>query len=216
MVDHVLLAVRDLDEGTSRLEREYGLLALDGGRHPGRGTANRLVPLGSQYLELIAVVDPEEAARTRLGQRVATAVSEGRTLVDWALRTEDMEALRARLLREGWNPPAGWEGSRERPNGEVLRWQSQELEPTAGPTAIPFVIEWQVPEGQHPGEMEARHPGGARRLSKVVVGARDPAATRVKLTELLGHSDLYTVVQAERDGLREVVIDGERGTLTIR
>src|SRR5436190_2107644 len=88
VVDHVLLPVRDLDEAAARLEREQGLLAVGGGRHPGLGTANRIVPLGLQYLELIAVVDETEAAASRLGRRVAAAAAAGRTFSDWALRTE--------------------------------------------------------------------------------------------------------------------------------
>ena len=56
-IDHVLYAVRDLDEAASRLATEWGLATSDGGRHPGHGTANRIVPLGSDYIELIAIVD---------------------------------------------------------------------------------------------------------------------------------------------------------------
>ncbi len=39
-----------------------------------------IVPLGSAYLELIAVVDPEEASRAG---RVARAIAGGQTFVTW-------------------------------------------------------------------------------------------------------------------------------------
>jgi hypothetical protein len=214
VVDHVLLAVRDLDEAAARLEREHGLLAVGGGRHPDLGTANRIVPLGAQYLELIAVADPTEAAAGRLGQRVAAAVSAGQTFSDWALRTEDLEALR-RKLRSRSLPPER-EGSRERPDGVVLRWRTQELETSPGPSAVPFVIQWEIPDGQHPGELSVQHPGGARGLSKVILAARDVSALREKLSTLLGHSDLYEVVSGPEDGIREVVIDGARGQISVR
>src|SRR5262249_37141247 len=58
-IDHVLIAVTDLAESARRFETEYGLTALVGGRHPGVGTANMIIPLGSEYLELIAAVDAE-------------------------------------------------------------------------------------------------------------------------------------------------------------
>jgi hypothetical protein len=214
-VDHVLLAAADLDEAAARLEREHGLLALGGGRHPGLGTANRIVPLGEQYLELIAVVDEAEAASSRLGRRVKRALWEGRTFVDWALRTSALDALRQRLHDADWNLPPGWEGSRQRPDGVVLRWRTQELESTLRPTAIPFVIEWDVPDGMHPGRLPAEHPSGARRLSRVRLGTQQVAGVREKLRLLLGESELYEVSEAAGDGIFEVVLEGTRGSVVL-
>src|SRR5687767_15772991 len=45
-------------------EARHGLASVDGGRHRDFGTANRIIPLGSTYLELVAVVDPGAAARS--------------------------------------------------------------------------------------------------------------------------------------------------------
>jgi hypothetical protein len=202
-VDHVLMAVANLDEGSARLEREHGLKLAVGGRHPGLGTANRILPLGKQYLELIAIADPVEADTSRLGQRVQRALAERRTFVDWALRTDDLGALQTRLREAGWDLPPAWSGSRPRPDGSVLRWRTQDLDPSLDATVIPFVIEWDIPAGAHPGEQGAQHT-----LSKVVLGARDPDAALAKLRLLLGESDLYEVVEADADGVRQVILDG--------
>jgi hypothetical protein len=43
-LDHVLLAVRDLQAAGSILEDRYGLASIEGGRHPDWGTANRIWP----------------------------------------------------------------------------------------------------------------------------------------------------------------------------
>jgi hypothetical protein len=56
-LDHVLIAVIDLDAAASAFAADHGLDSVTGGRHPGWGTANRIVPLGETYLELVAVVD---------------------------------------------------------------------------------------------------------------------------------------------------------------
>ena len=56
-LDHVLIAVDVLDEAGRWIEERHGLTSIQGGRHTGWGTANRIVPLGGSYLELIAVVD---------------------------------------------------------------------------------------------------------------------------------------------------------------
>ena len=53
-LDHALIAVAVLATAASEIEARYGLASIEGGRHPGWGTANRIVPLGDTYLELIA------------------------------------------------------------------------------------------------------------------------------------------------------------------
>ena len=96
-IDHVIWATRDLDEAAASFERSHGLAAAGGGRHDGMGTHNRIVPLGGGYLELLAVADAEEAARSALGERV-TAAAEG--WLGWALVVDDVDAVAARLGTE--------------------------------------------------------------------------------------------------------------------
>lgn len=75
--DHVQVMVEDFDRAARELLRELGLAAR-GGSHPGRGTANMIVPLGESYLELITVVDPKEAIAFPWSRRVACALESGR------------------------------------------------------------------------------------------------------------------------------------------
>src|SRR5437762_11512700 len=96
VVDHVLLPVADLEEGARSLDERFGLKGIPGGRHPGVGTANVIVPLGRQYLELIAIVDEGEAASSRLGGRGARAPKESRGVVASAVRTGGLDAVRPR------------------------------------------------------------------------------------------------------------------------
>jgi len=215
VVDHVLLPVADLEEGARKLYERFGLRSIAGGRHPKVGTANMIVPLGSQYLELIAIVDPQEAEGSRLGRRLAHALKEGRTFVAWALRTQSIEGVEAKLRIAGWNLPPVIEGSRNRPDGQVLSWRTQDLETGGEPSAIPFVIEWRVPDGLHPGEAEASHRGGTTALRRVVIGARDPRRIRLQLEVLLGESDLYEVREAAVDGVAELVLADDNGQLVI-
>ena len=215
VVDHVLMPVADLDAGAQHVAARFGLQGIPGGRHPKAGTANVIVPLGLQYLELIAIVDPEEVASNRLGGRVATALREGRTFVAWALRTEDLDALRARLLAAGWELPPISEGSRKRPDGQVLSWRTQDVDAGPEPSPIPFVIEWRVPEGLHPGEAAASHGAGRATLRRVVVGARDPRGVGKRIRMLLGDSPLYEVRKADLDGVQQVVLDTGEGELVI-
>ena len=215
VVDHVLLPVTDLEVGAQRLYERFGLKGIPGGRHPGVGTANVIVPLGLQYLELIAIIDQDEAASSRLGGRVARALKEGRTFVAWALRTQDLDSVRARLQGAGWDLPPIAEGLRKRPDGQVLNWRTQDLDASPEPSAVPFVIEWRIPDRLHPGEAESSRRGGPAALLRVVVGARDPRRVRDLLEMLLGDSVSYEVREAGLDGVQRVVLETTGGELVL-
>jgi hypothetical protein len=135
-IDHVVIGVRDLDDAASRLRNDHGLVALAGGRHPAWGTANRIVPLGSSYLELVAVVDPDVAARSTFGSWIADMAA-GRTGGGWAVRTHDMAATAERL---GLDVVAG---SRVTSEGRELRWQLAGLPlDDQADRSLPFFIAW--------------------------------------------------------------------------
>ena len=211
VIDHILLPVADLEAAARHMQERDGLQALEGGRHASGGTANYIVPLGRQYLELIAVVAPDEVNDGHLGARVQEAVRDGRTFVAWALRTTDLDALRNRLLGAGWELPPMSEGSRVRPDGRLLSWRTQDVATGDGSAAIPFVIEWKVPDGLHPGEMEAAHATGPVSVQRVVVGAREPDLVRNRLASLLGDSDMYEVRWAGHDGVEALVLEHSGG-----
>ena len=216
VIDHILLPVGNLEDAARHMHERYGLQANAGGRHATGGTANYIVPLGRQYLELIAVVEPAEIRESHLGARVVQAVREGKTFVAWALRTADLDGLRDRLVGEGWELPPMAEGSRRRPDGQVLSWRTQDVETSSGPTAIPFVIEWKIPDGLHPGEAPAAHEHGASSIKRVVIGARDPDSVRRRLASLLGESGMYEVRESDSDGVEELVLSHVGGETVIR
>jgi hypothetical protein len=97
-IDHVIYATADLDAGAARVQSELGLKAIEGGRHAGHGTVNRIVPLGGGYLELIAVTDPEEAAASDFGRAVQRRVANvGDGLLGWVVAVDDVAPVVARL-----------------------------------------------------------------------------------------------------------------------
>jgi hypothetical protein len=97
-IDHVIYATEDLDAAAERIEAELGLPAAGGGRHEGLGTHNRIVPLGDGYLELLAVADAAEAARSALGRAVQERIAAvGDGLLGWAVSVEDIVPHAERL-----------------------------------------------------------------------------------------------------------------------
>ena len=97
-IDHVIYAASDLDVAAARIESELGVRVVAGGRHDGLGTHNRIVPLGNGYLELLAVYDAEEAARSALGSALQARLEQaGDGLMAWAVAVDDVEPIAARL-----------------------------------------------------------------------------------------------------------------------
>src|ERR1051325_2535342 len=89
-VDHLLLGVSDLDRGIEWVERRMGVKARIGGVHPGAGTRNALLSLGSRhYLEIIAPDPAQSAYNFNIDVR---QLAEPR-LINWAASTNDIEAV---------------------------------------------------------------------------------------------------------------------------
>jgi hypothetical protein len=180
-LDHVLIAVADLPTGAQALESRHGLTSIEGGRHGGMGTANRIVPLGHTYLELVAVVDATEAAASPFGSWVAGG--EIPRLLGWCVRTDELDAVAGRL---GLSVA---DGSRARADGTVLRWRMAGIEQARKEPSLPFFIEW-GPGTPYPGDAPVEHRMGVPKIEELRIegdpdrigrwlgGARLPIAVR--------------------------------------
>ncbi|MCI0636980.1 MAG: VOC family protein [Actinobacteria bacterium] len=194
-LDHVVYAVRDLDQAASRFREEFGLDSSIGGRHQGWGTANRIVPLGDQYVELIGVVDADEAARTVFGRQVLERVEDGDGWFAIVAAADDVGAEADRL-----NLPVH-AGSRERLDGEVVRWRMAGLEDPVREPWMPFFITWDVPAELHPGRVRAGHGVRAEAIAWVEIGGDE-----ARLREWLGGEELPIRVGSEAPGIGRVAI----------
>lgn len=162
--DHVLIAVNDLSLAASDFRDRYGLESSEGGRHTGFGTANRVIPLGDSYIELIAVADEEEAAGSPLGRWVREMCSAGDRPAAVCLRTDDIEATAASI----GSPALAMQ--RVRPDGAVLSWRLCGLESTLQDPALPFFIQWHIEPKDFPGSLPETHPNAGIDLAWVELG----------------------------------------------
>ncbi|HEY1274253.1 MAG TPA: VOC family protein [Thermoleophilaceae bacterium] len=196
-LDHVLIAVSDLAAGARELEERYGLASIEGGRHRGWGTANRIVPLGETYLELIAVVDRREAAASEFGSLVA-AGEHGRP-VGWAVRTDDLDAVAERL---GLTASAN---SRAQPDGGTLSWRVAGIGEAAAEPPLPFFVEWTG--GTHPGRSAEPRPA---RIAQLALRG-DPN----RLGEWLGDHEMPVTIEPGPPGIAELALAGPEGEVSI-
>ena len=163
--DHMVLGINDLEHGIAFVEERAGVRAVFGGVHPGRGTQNALLSLGTKrYLEVIAP-DPKQTAAPWVPG--LSGMREPR-LVVWAVHTDDIAAQAEIVKRAGSTIQGPLDGSRTRPDGKVLRWKSLRLEDDRG-GLLPFFIEWSR-DSLHPA-VDA--PSGCR-LERFWAASRQP------------------------------------------
>jgi Glyoxalase-like domain len=195
--------VADLAAAARELEARHGLASIEGGRHPGWGTANRIVPLGEAYLELVTVADEAEAARSPFGSWVARVRSEHSRPLGWAVRTHELDETARRLdLTIG-------AGSRATRSGQVLRWRLAGIEQAAAEPSLPFFIEW-ADGTPFPGRAPAHHPAGELAIAELQLGGD---ADRVRAW--LGGHRLPVAVRAGAPAVASVVLRGPAGELVL-
>ena len=202
-VDHVVLAVEDLAAGARLLQDRCGLASVEGGHHPDWGTANRIVPLGDAFLELVAVVDDDRARRNPFGRWVAGPHPAPVQPLGWAVRTAALDEVARRLGL------AASAGSRTRPDGSVVRWRLAGVEQAVAEPSLPFFLEWG--DGtHHPGRTPAVHGAGAVVITRLHV---DGDARR--LASWLGGRTLPVSVRPGTPALTGITLAGPGVELTV-
>jgi hypothetical protein len=153
-VDHIIMAVGDLETGMEEFEEMTGVRPVFGGEHPGRGTRNALADLGPRvYLEILALQEGVEEVEDAPGLAGLTSL----TPWGWAASTPDLEATLALLEDSGFVPSETAAGSRATPDGGLLKWSTGYVEEPVL-AGSPFFIEWDV-ESPHPATTS---PGGCK------------------------------------------------------
>ncbi len=203
MLDHILLGCNDLQHGIDFVEQHTGVRAAFGGVHPGRGTQNALLSMGERhYLEIIAP-DPRQSGPA-WHQEIAT-LGEPR-LIGWAAHPDNIAAFAAKLKSYGIAAEGPTPGSRKRPDGKELHWQTLALRDDAN-GLLPFFIEWGK-DSIHP---SSDAPSGCQ-LLRFELHTPEPA----KLAVLAAKLTLGAVIILKGDAPRlRAVIRGPKGSLEV-
>jgi hypothetical protein len=199
----VLLAVTDLAAAARAIEERHGLASIEGGRHAGWGTANRIVPLGETYIELITVVDAAEAAGSAFGSWVAAGATRAGRPVGWAVRTDDLDDVAGRL---GLAVDAK---SRKDASGRTLRWRVAGIEEAAAEPSLPFFLEW-GDRTPFPGRAPVTHPAGAAQIASLELDG-----DRQRLADWLGSHRLPITVREGAPAVAGLILSGASGEFTL-
>jgi hypothetical protein len=204
-VDHLVYAGPDLRAAADKVEALLGVKATPGGPHPGRGTRNMLIAVGpTQYIEIIGP-DPEQP-KPALARPFGIDSLRAPKLVTWAAKEQDLAARYKAAVASGVALGALAEGSRQRPDGLLLRWNYTDPRTVVADGLVPFFINW----GATP------HPAATAAKGGTLVGLRaeHPDADRVRRT--LAQLGLALPVQQAAAASLIAAVDTGRGRVELR
>lgn len=173
-LDHVIVAVRDLEAATDRYAALLGRAPSWRGSHPEYATCNALFQLDNTYLELLAPARSEAFG----AQLEARLDARGEGLLGFALATDDADACADALRQRGLpaSDPSAGEGRDA--GGAVRRWRNVFLpvEATRGPWV--FCIEHEAGNPLGPAPLRVEPPAAVSAMDHTVILSQDLEATR--------------------------------------
>lgn len=218
-IDHLVLAVRDLDAAAVFYE-SLGFQVGVRNRHPW-GTENRIVQFQSSFLELITVGDahliPDHSpGRFSFGAFVRDYLAQREGLAMLVLDSGDAKADAAMFAREGIGAfePFFFERKGRRPDGsemQVAFTLAFALDPTV-PHASFFVCQQHYPEAFWNPAYQA-HPNGAVNVSAVLVEATEPARHADFLIRFTGGNLQGSSVPLRKGGRIDIAQEVGKGLL---
>ena len=175
--DHFLLGCSSLETGISFIKELTGVEAVRGGQHPNIGTHNALISLGGKsYLEIIS---PDPEATNLVPAYLFLKKLHTPSLFLWAAGTDDMDELLKRIEKAGYPSSGINPGSRQRPDGSVLKWRALSIETPVSDGVVPFFIEWDK-SSRHP---SADSPKGCT-ISQFEIEYPDPDKLKAVFNQL--------------------------------
>src|SRR5258706_2240827 len=168
-LDHVIIAVRNLDEAAATY-RKLGFTLTPRGLHEGRGTGNHCIMFKHSYIELLGIVD-EVGAKGRLAERV-NARGEGGLGI--AYGADDADAAAAALRAAGiavedpieLSRPIDLDGKRQ-----MVKFRNVMMPGLTLPGMMQFVCTHLTPELTRARHEWQLHPNGATGIREVVIDA---------------------------------------------
>jgi len=182
-LDHLIVAVRDLEAASATYESLLGRAPSWRGSHPALGSANALFRLDNTYFELLAPIG-EGGIASLLRARLDAA---GDGLIGFALRTEDASACSAALRARGLaaSDPVDGEGHETR-TAAVRRWRNVMIPRESSRGVLVFGIEHRSPPDALPLVVPADEAAAIAGIDHVVVRSEAPEAVTRFYRDQLG------------------------------
>jgi Glyoxalase-like domain len=175
-IDHATICGSELEPMREALAK-VGLVSDYGGPHANGVT--HMAPLGFEdgsYLELIAPLRPGRVEGSPWGNLMLGDAGAGA----WAVRTTNIEAEVARLRSLGIETAGPEAGSRKRPDGKLLEWQTASAGHGAPGARLPFLIQDRTPREWRVQPSPSGMRSGLTGIMAVVLGVKDVDAAAAR------------------------------------
>jgi hypothetical protein len=203
-LDHIIVAISDLDLGIRQVHERVGVCPVIGGFHPQGVTKNALMSLGAdRYLEIIALRDDIETPDER---RWMLETKELRT-IGWAVSSTDLAETKHHLDQAGFPTSKIVPGARQTPDGNHLSWSTMSLKKRIA--GAPFFIQWGVGT-PHP---SATSPTGCN-LQSFAITTPDHALLQSLLRAL--NLDVRVTTSTGPDPVFETMVESPNGLTTLQ
>ncbi len=190
--DHTVHYVNDLDAAV-RVFQDHGLHAFRGGSHVEWGTYNALSYFGLSYLEFLGIENPDvlrQAKNINLVCRDAQKLlPEHQILSRVVMRTDNIEAIAAHLLRFGVALSRILAGKRLDAQGRLITWKMMTIDGDFRGLPYPFIIQWDRPDAERLQQLrenaiDVPHPAGEVKLQSAIFHVDRPELVAAHWQEL--------------------------------
>ena len=166
-LDHLIVAVDDLEAAAKNYQTLFGMMPVWSGEHKELGTSNALFAFKNTYFELLSATG--EGLGADLVKHYLNQSGEG--LIGIVFATDDIKKAKSSLEEQGFNMPdiSSGEGTNSS-DQQVRRWKNLFLPPELSRGLFSFIIEHT--EGALPSPMSYA-PSSPHSLDHVVINTND-------------------------------------------
>lgn len=180
-IDHIIIYVEDLQSAIESY-REAGFTTNYGGQHADGITENGLIVFSDgSYLELISLVEGKPYAEAGFKGLLKES---GQGYTGFAFQSDAIEADLEAIVKRGITVGEIREGSRARPDGELLQWKMAFIENAMSPFVIQDVTErdLRVPLNAE----NVTHANGATGIHEILIRVSDFEQTLAHFSNIMG------------------------------
>lgn len=163
VLDHIVVTVDDLNQAIEDYQ-SLGFRVVYGGKHASGTTHNALIPFSDgTYIELIALTGEEKTSAD--AEDFSGFFQYGTGAAGYALFTDDLDEDVSDMKARGVTVTSIREGSREMPDGRLLKWRIAHVNNNIFPLFIQDETprQWRVSDS----ERRTRHENGAKGVGQV-------------------------------------------------
>lgn len=202
-IDHIIVAINNLDSGVNQIKRLTGIEPVYGGSHPDSNTSNALFSVGEHtYIEILAPRSGLDTIQEYFKQ------FDQLTPIGWAVSAKEIEMAVKNIQVAGIKSSVIQPGSRVTPSGDTLRWKIFTIDGQSEST-MPFLINWSS-SAIHPAQSSAK----GCTLKRLTL--RSQKADVIKqILDVLDFSDNRVLIEPHHSDHLEFVLETPKGEVIL-